>query len=63
MGLEKVEAEFIGEQEAAIKVFAMLGFSNLVRLDDYVKDMQAITHDYVLMGLDLKTDEEYAGMG
>ena len=63
MGLEKVEAEFIGEQEAAIKVFAMLGFSNLMRLDDYVKDMQAITHDYVLMGLDLKTDEEYAGMG
>ena len=63
LGLEKVEAEFIGEQEAAIKMFAMLGFSNLVRLEDYVKDMQAITHDYVLMGLDLKTDEEYAGMG
>ena len=63
LGLEKVEAEFIGEQETAIKMFAMLGFSNLVRLEDYVKDMQAITHDYVLMGLDLKTDEEYAGMG
>ena len=63
LGLEKVEAEFIGGQEAAIKMFAMLGFSNLVRLEDYVKDMQAITHDYVLMGLDLKTDEEYAGMG
>jgi GNAT superfamily N-acetyltransferase len=59
-GLEKVEAEFIGEQEAAIKMFAMLGFSQLVRLDDYVKDMQAISHDYILMGLDLKTDEEYA---
>ena len=63
VGLEKVEAEFIGGQEAAIKMFAMLGFSNLVCLKDYVKDMQAITHDYVLMGLDLKTDEEYAGMG
>ena len=62
IGLEKVEAEFIGEQEAAIKMFAMLGFSNLVRLEDYVKDMQAIAHDYVLMGLNLKTDEEYAGM-
>jgi putative acetyltransferase len=59
-GLEKVEAEFIGEQEAAIKMFAMLGFSQLVRLDDYVKDMQAISHDYILMGIDLKTDEEYA---
>jgi L-amino acid N-acyltransferase YncA len=62
LGLERIEAEFIGEQEAAIKMFAMLGFSNLVRLEDYVKDMQGIKHDYVLMGLNLKTDEEYAGM-
>jgi acetyltransferase len=62
-GLEHVEAEFIGEQEAAIKMFAMLGFSQLVRLEDYVKDMQAITHDYILMGLSLLTDEEYAGAG
>lgn len=62
-GLEKVEAEFIGEQDAAVKMFALLGFSQLLRLDDYVKDMQAIAHDYILMGLDLKTDEEYAGMG
>jgi GNAT superfamily N-acetyltransferase len=62
-GLERVEAEFIGEQEAAMKMFAMLGFNQLVRLEDYVKDMQAITHDYILMGLDLRTDEEYAGVG
>ena len=59
-GLERVEAEFIGEQAAAMKMFAMLGFSKLVHLEDYVKDMQAIKHDYILMGLDLKTDEEYA---
>jgi len=63
VGLERVEAEFIGEQEAAIKMFAMLGFSNLLRLEDYVKDMQAISHDYVLMGRHITTDEEYAGMG
>ncbi len=63
LGLEKVEAEFIGGQEAAIKMFALMGFSNLLRLEDYVKDMQAISHDYVLMGVDLKVDEEYAGMG
>jgi len=63
LGLDKVEAEFIGGQETAIKMFALLGFSNLLRLPDYVKDMQSIPHDYVLMGLDLKTDEEYAGMG
>ena len=63
LGLEKLEAEFIGEQEAAMKVFALLGFTTLARLPNYVKDMQAVTHGYVLMGLDLKTDEEYAGMG
>lgn len=63
LGLSKVEAEFIGEQEAAMKVFASLGFTQLLRLENYVKDMQAIDHDYILMGLDLKTDEEYAGMG
>ena len=62
-GLERVEAEFIGEQETAIRMFAMLGFSQLTRLEDYVKDMQAISHDYILMGLELKTDEEYAGVG
>ncbi len=63
LGLERVEAEFLGEQETAIKMFALLGFSNLLRLEDYVKDMQAIKHDYVLMELNLKTDEEYAGVG
>ena len=42
---------------------ALLGFTHLMRLEDYVQDMQAIQHDYVLMGMDLKTDEEYAGMG
>src|SRR5229473_5498277 len=42
LGLERVEAEFIGGQEAAIKMFALLGFSNLLRLEDYVKDMQGI---------------------
>jgi GNAT superfamily N-acetyltransferase len=63
IGLEKLEAEFLADQEAAIKVFGMLGFTTLVRLPDYVKDMQAVGHDYILMGLDLETDEEYAGMG
>ncbi len=61
--LEKIEAEFIDKQVNAIKMFGILGFSELVHLDDYVKDMQAVTHDYILMGLDLITDEEYAGVG
>jgi ribosomal protein S18 acetylase RimI-like enzyme len=33
LGLEKVEAEFMGDQEAAIKMFALLGFSNLLRFE------------------------------
>ena len=44
-------------------LFRSLGFSEMLRLDDYVKDMQAIKHDYVLMGLDLTTDEEYTSAG
>ena len=63
VGLEKVEAEFIGGQETAMKMFGLLGFLPLYRLSDYVKDMEGVTHDYFLLGLDLKTDEEYAGMG
>lgn len=63
LGLERVEAEFLGEQEAGMKLFAMVGFSHLFRLEDHVKDMQAINHDYVLMSLNLKTDEEYASAG
>ena len=63
LGLEKVEAEFIGEQTAAMRMFGLIGFLPLCRLSDYVKDQQGITHDYFLLGLDLKTDEEYAGMG
>lgn len=63
VGLEKVEAEFIADQAGAMKLFGVMGFLPLYRLSDYVKDMQGVTHDYFLLGLDLKTDEEYAGMG
>ena len=62
LGLEKLEAEFIGEQETAITMFGLLGFGPLARLPAYVRDMKAVSHDYVLLGLGLETDEEYAGM-
>lgn len=62
-GLSKIEAEFLGEQVSGIRLFETLGFTQLLRLPQYVKDMQAIDHDFILMGFDLKTDEEYAGMG
>ncbi|MEI7729945.1 MAG: GNAT family N-acetyltransferase [Verrucomicrobiota bacterium] len=62
-GLERLETEFIGKQKGAMKMFGLFGFSELMRLNDYVKDMQATKHDYVLMGMRIVTDEEYAGMG
>jgi hypothetical protein len=34
-----------------------------MHLHDYVMDMKAVTHDYVLMGRSLKQEEEYAGLG
>lgn len=60
IGLERLEAEFMGEQVAARHVFGKLGFTELLVIKDYVKDMQAVTHDYVLMGRRLITDEEFA---
>jgi GNAT superfamily N-acetyltransferase len=63
LGLEKLEAEFLGDQKSARYVFSELGFTELLFLEDYVKDMQALPHDYVLMGRHIITDEEYAGMG
>jgi GNAT superfamily N-acetyltransferase len=61
VGLEKLEAEFLGDQKAARRVFEERGFNQFLYLQDYVKDMQAISHDYVLMGRHLITDEEYTG--
>lgn len=62
-GLDFVEAEFIGGQEGAIKMFGILGFTPLINLPKYVRDLQGKTHDYTLMSMKLKTEEEYAGMG
>ncbi len=62
-GLRRLEAELNGERKIALQVLAQLGFNELMRLEDYVLDMKAVTHDYVLMGRNLKQDEEYAGIG
>ena len=62
-GLRRLEAEVNGERKIALQVLSQFGFSELMHLDDYVLDMKAVTHDYVLLGLNLKTDEEYLGVG
>ncbi|HTY87149.1 MAG TPA: GNAT family N-acetyltransferase [Candidatus Acidoferrum sp.] len=63
LGLVRLEAEFNGERKVAIRALEQLGFQHLMELEDYVLDMKAVTHNYVLMGMDLRTDEEYAGVG
>ncbi len=62
-GLTRLEAEFNGERKNTILSFGKCGFVELVRLPDYLQDMSAQPHDYVLMGLDLSVDHEYAGAG
>jgi L-amino acid N-acyltransferase YncA len=62
-GLSKLEAEFLGECEDGIRVFSSAGFDQLVRLPDYVQDMEAGYHDYVLMGMDLQPPEELCAAG
>jgi len=62
-GLTKLEAEFNGERKNTIGSFGKCGFVELVRLPDYLQDMQAQPHDYVLMGLGLGVEYEYAGAG
>jgi GNAT superfamily N-acetyltransferase len=62
-GLRRLEAELNGERKIALDVLARLGFNELAHLNDYVLDMKGVTHDYVLLGLNLRTDEEYAGVG
>jgi RimJ/RimL family protein N-acetyltransferase len=61
LGLKKLEARLNGERKIAIKALEQIGFRTLLYLPDYVLDMQSRPHDYVLMGMDLITDEEYAG--
>ena len=63
LGLRRLESELNGERKIAIRALEDADFHPLMRLADYVVDMKAVPHDYVLMGLDLKVDEEYAGVG
>jgi GNAT superfamily N-acetyltransferase len=63
LGIRKLEAELNGERKVAIRALEQLGFSQLFRLRDYVLDMDARPHDYVVMTMNLRTDEEYAGVG
>jgi GNAT superfamily N-acetyltransferase len=59
LGLTKLEAEFNGERSVAIKALQQLGFRELCRVPDQLLDMEGITHDYVVLGMDIVTEEEF----
>lgn len=62
-GLTRLESELNGERTSAIQSMAAAGFRELLRLPDYVQDMRANCHDYVLMGMDLMPAYENLGTG
>jgi len=63
LGLKRLESELNGERKVAIRAMEQLGFRQLLKLPDYIVDMQGRAHDYVVMGVNLRTEEEYAGVG
>jgi ribosomal protein S18 acetylase RimI-like enzyme len=63
LGLTRLEVELNGERKVAIRALEQLGFRQLLRLPDYIMDMQSRPHDYVVMEMNLRTDEEYAAAG
>lgn len=62
-GLQRLEAEVNGDRKVAIRALEQLGFRKLLQLPDYVIDMESRAYDYVVLGMELRADEEYAGVG
>jgi len=62
-GLTRLESELNAERRSALEAMSAAGFEELVRLPDYVLDMKAQPHDYVLMGRRLVPSHENLGAG
>ena len=62
-GLTQLESELNGERKIAIDSLGAVGFNELVRIPNYIRDMRAQPHDYVLMGKNLVPDYENLGTG
>jgi RimJ/RimL family protein N-acetyltransferase len=52
-GLDKMVAEMVADQVAAIKVFKKLGFQQEARLANHVVDLQGRKHDLVILTTDI----------
>ena len=62
-GLTRLDSELNGERENAIQSLRAVGFKELARIPNYIQDMKAEYHDYVLMDMELIADFENLGTG
>ncbi len=62
-GLTRLEAEFNGERDNAIRCFQSAGFREMARMRNYLKDMAGGAHDWVLLGMNLLPSAECMGAG
>lgn len=59
VGLAKLDAEFMVEQEAAMRLMEKLGFYRVAILPQHVWDLRGETHDFVIMVHDIRPDADY----
>ena len=59
-GLEKLEAEFMAEQNNAIHLFEMFGFTKMAVLPQHVIDFTGKRHDFVIMIFNMRDAEVFA---
>ena len=59
-GLEKLQAEFMAEQEVAMRLFEHSGFVKVATIPKYVIDMTGKSHDFILMVYNMRDDERHA---
>jgi L-amino acid N-acyltransferase YncA len=59
-GLEKLQAEFMAEQEIAIRLFEHSGFVTVATVPRMVIDMNGKSHDFILMVYNMRDVERHA---
>jgi RimJ/RimL family protein N-acetyltransferase len=60
LGLDKLDAEFMAEQEGPVAVFEKLGFEKTAILPDHVRDIEGKNHDLVILIYNLRQPEYFA---
>jgi GNAT superfamily N-acetyltransferase len=60
LGLDKLDAEFVSQQDGALHAFERMGFIKVAQLPQHVLDRHGAAHDLILMVYDLKGEEAFA---